>query len=96
MQPNGWMDDWVDFYRERRLGHMLRLVNDSNLNSLGKRLLPNLDKFFKGVQVEPSPQCKLLVSAKGYPICLGRPFPPAGGITLMRGLIKTKTFRGNN
>ena len=22
-QPNGWMDDWVEFYRERRMGMLL-------------------------------------------------------------------------
>jgi len=53
-QPNGWMDNWIDFYRERRLGNMLRLVNDSSLNKLGERLLPKLGKFFEGVQVRPS------------------------------------------
>jgi fructosamine-3-kinase len=25
-QPNGWMDGWVDFFRERRLGPQLRLL----------------------------------------------------------------------
>ena len=55
MQPNGWMEDWVEFYRERRLGHMLRLVNNSSLNSLGDRILPNLEKLFKGVQVALTP-----------------------------------------
>lgn len=25
-QPNGWMSSWIDFYRERRLKHMLNLV----------------------------------------------------------------------
>jgi hypothetical protein len=25
-QPNGWMDDWVDFYRERRIKHQLQLL----------------------------------------------------------------------
>lgn len=25
-QPNGWMDDWVEFYRERRLRHQLDLA----------------------------------------------------------------------
>lgn len=25
-QPNGWMDNWVDFYREKRLRHQLQLA----------------------------------------------------------------------
>lgn len=25
-QPNGWMDSWVDFYRERRIKHQLQLL----------------------------------------------------------------------
>ena len=32
-QPNGWMDDWADFWEERRLGHMLRLTNDAGLSA---------------------------------------------------------------
>jgi hypothetical protein len=27
-QPNGWMDSWVDFYRERRIRHQLRLLGE--------------------------------------------------------------------
>ena len=50
-QPNGWMDNWVDFVRERRIGHMLRLINDSGLSKLGEQLLPNLNKFFEGIEV---------------------------------------------
>ena len=41
----------MDFVRERRIGHMLRLINDSGLNKLGDQLLPNLHKFFKGIDV---------------------------------------------
>ncbi len=26
-QPNGWMDNWVDFFRERRLRHQLQLAS---------------------------------------------------------------------
>jgi fructosamine-3-kinase len=25
-QPNGWMNNWVDFYRERRIKHQLQLL----------------------------------------------------------------------
>ena len=27
-QPNGWMDDWVEFFKERRIGHQLKLARD--------------------------------------------------------------------
>jgi Fructosamine kinase len=50
-QPNGWMENWVDFYRERRLGHQLQLAGDASLNKLGEKLLPNLEHFFQGVEV---------------------------------------------
>ena len=30
-QPNGWMDNWVDFFRERRLRHQLRLAGNDAL-----------------------------------------------------------------
>lgn len=50
-QPNGWMDNWVDFFRERRLLHQLRLAGDPKLNELGRRLADNLDKFFEDVEV---------------------------------------------
>ncbi len=33
-QPNGWMDDWAGFFAERRLGHMLRLLE-------GRGVLPS-------------------------------------------------------
>eukprot|EP00884_Botryococcus_braunii_P015675 jgi/Botrbrau1/2791/Bobra.0125s0004.2 len=52
-QPNGWMDNWVDFFRERRLLHQLRLAGDPQLTELGRRLADNLEVFFEGVQVKP-------------------------------------------
>eukprot|EP00879_Flechtneria_rotunda_P025317 GHRR01026896.1.p1 GENE.GHRR01026896.1~~GHRR01026896.1.p1 ORF type:complete len:186 (+),score=52.12 GHRR01026896.1:480-1037(+) len=55
-QPNGWMDNWVDFYRDRRLGHQLQLLDDRQLNQLGDKLLPNLEVFFDDIQgkIKPS------------------------------------------
>jgi fructosamine-3-kinase len=50
-QPNGWMDSWVDFFRERRLLHQLHLANDARLSGLGERLAANLDKLFEGIEV---------------------------------------------
>ncbi|KAL3926141.1 MAG: hypothetical protein SGARI_005697, partial [Bacillariaceae sp.] len=29
-QPNGWEDDWADFWDNHRLGHMLKLTGDAN------------------------------------------------------------------
>lgn len=47
-QPNAWMERWLDFWRERRLGWQLRLFSgktgaDDALLSLGMRLLDRLD-----------------------------------------------------
>lgn len=32
-QPNGWMDDWANFWDTHRLGHMLRLTGDAALST---------------------------------------------------------------
>ncbi len=54
-QPNGWMDNWIDFYRERRLQHQLKLTKDPKLQQMGKKLCDNLEHFFQGVEVgEPT------------------------------------------
>ncbi|KAG1675279.1 hypothetical protein FOA52_016311 [Chlamydomonas sp. UWO 241] len=54
-QPNGWMDSWVEFFRERRLKHQLQLAGDRQLSDLGAKLLPNLEKFFEGAgPIKPS------------------------------------------
>lgn len=46
-QPNAPCGDWVDFWRERRLGHQLHLAAANGyggrLQSLGERLLADLD-----------------------------------------------------
>lgn len=47
-QPNEWMDNYVDFFREKRLGHQLRLARDSTLSSLGKKLMEKLPTYFEG------------------------------------------------
>ena len=44
----------MEYYRERRLRHMLRLVNDNRLTDMGERVAKNLDKMFDGVQVSIS------------------------------------------
>mmetsp|Transcript_3099 Transcript_3099/g.11150 ORF Transcript_3099/g.11150 Transcript_3099/m.11150 type:complete len:213 (+) Transcript_3099:776-1414(+) len=53
-QPNGWMDNWVDFFRERRLLHQLRLANDAQLTKMGTKLADNLEDLFEGITVKPS------------------------------------------
>ena len=57
-QPNGWQEDWIDFWRERRLGFQLRLAADKgyggNLQRSGERLLDALPAFFAGYTPRPS------------------------------------------
>lgn len=49
-QPNGELDDWVSFWRQRRLGVQLRLAADRGagprLLELGERLMEALPAFF--------------------------------------------------
>lgn len=53
-QPNGWMSNWIDFYRERRLRHQLLLTGDSDLIGLGERICDNLESFFEDVdEIKP-------------------------------------------
>lgn len=57
-QQNGWMDDWVVFWRERRLGFQLRLAQDNGhggaLQRDGAALLERLDGLFAGYRPSPS------------------------------------------
>ena len=53
-QPNGWSDNWINFFRERRLRHQLKLTGDAQLMQLGVKLCDNLEYFFDGIQVRPS------------------------------------------
>jgi fructosamine-3-kinase len=50
--------DWIDFWRERRLGFQLRLATvngfGSQLQDPGERLLDILPAFFKGYSPQPS------------------------------------------
>ncbi len=50
-QPNGWTDNWVDFFREQRLRHQLDLANDGRLSDMGHKLMANLEALFEGVKV---------------------------------------------
>ena len=58
-QPNGWMEDGVEFVRTRRLGHQLALArrrgrSDATLDRLGDRLLDRLDEWLGGTEEAPS------------------------------------------
>ncbi len=57
-QPNGWANDWIDFWRERRLGFQLQLAAENGcgdrLQTLGKKLLDALPVFFNGYTPRPS------------------------------------------
>lgn len=57
-QPNAWMDDWVTFWREQRLGFQLRLAARNGcggkLQTLGEKLLDALPAFFAGYSPPPS------------------------------------------
>jgi protein-ribulosamine 3-kinase len=57
-QPNGLDDDWVRFWRDRRLGHQLHLAAANGfggtLQRLGERLLAELPAFFTAYRPTPS------------------------------------------
>jgi fructosamine-3-kinase len=51
-QPNGWSDDWLGFWREKRLMAQLRLAARNRLPSRmidrGERLAADCEAFFRG------------------------------------------------
>ncbi len=57
-QQNGWMDDWIAFWRERRLGVQLQLAQQNGhggvLQRDGAILLERLDGLFAGYRPSPS------------------------------------------
>lgn len=57
-QPNDWMTDWVEFWREQRLGFQLQLAAKNGyggeLQTLGEKLLIEMPKLFYGRKVLPS------------------------------------------
>ena len=57
-QPNAWMDDWIEFWRERRLGHQLEVAARNGyggeLQRLGERLLSDMPALFNNHDPEPS------------------------------------------
>jgi protein-ribulosamine 3-kinase len=58
VQVNSWTDDWLDFWRKRRLGFQLQLAANNGLGgelqTLGKQLLDALPDFFAGYTPQPS------------------------------------------
>ncbi len=60
-QPNGWLDDWPEFFRRRRLGHQIETARrrgsgTSELYRLADRLLSRLDDW---LNVPGEPACLL-------------------------------------
>ncbi|KAG2491705.1 hypothetical protein HYH03_009868 [Edaphochlamys debaryana] len=53
-QLNGWMDDWVAFFRDRRLMPQLKMTGDAKLMRQGEALCSRLGSLFEGVEVRPS------------------------------------------
>jgi len=57
-QPNTWQDNWLRFWRDQRLGFQLQLAAKNGysgeLQSLGERLLVDMDQLFAGRDVEAS------------------------------------------
>lgn len=59
VQPNGWMDRWVDFYRERRIGFQMKLGRDRGVFSKGdaratESFLARLDDLLAGPAEPPA------------------------------------------
>jgi protein-ribulosamine 3-kinase len=57
-QPNDRMENWLDFWREQRLGFQLQLAAQNGyggeLQSLGEKLLVEMPKLFSGREVKAS------------------------------------------
>lgn len=57
-QPNGWCNDWVTFFRERRLAHQVALagrnLRDRELERRGALLLELMGAFFASHRPAPS------------------------------------------
>jgi len=57
-QPNPWTDDWLEFWRDHRLGYQLELAARNGyggaLQSLGEKVLAAMPALFDGHEVVPS------------------------------------------
>lgn len=58
LQSNTWMSNWVEFYREKRLGVQLQMIeknfSDIELIQKGNKLLEKMDSFFSDLVIRPS------------------------------------------
>jgi len=79
-QPNAWSDDWLEFWRDHRLGHQLRLARDAGyggeLDRPGERMMDRLDELI-GAPDEPPALChgdlwggNYLVDAEGRAVLI--------------------------
>lgn len=57
-QPNSWKYNWLEFWREHRLGFQLQLASENGytaqLQRLGEMLMTALPSFFNGYSPQPS------------------------------------------
>eukprot|EP00184_Porphyridium_aerugineum_P008174 CAMPEP_0184692486 /NCGR_PEP_ID=MMETSP0313-20130426/953_1 /TAXON_ID=2792 /ORGANISM="Porphyridium aerugineum, Strain SAG 1380-2" /LENGTH=388 /DNA_ID=CAMNT_0027150321 /DNA_START=94 /DNA_END=1260 /DNA_ORIENTATION=+ len=53
-QPNEWMNDWVEFFIQRRIMHQVKLARDPTLRSLAEKLCKKMPDYFRGITVKPS------------------------------------------
>ncbi len=57
-QPNPWCDDWIEFFRDQRLGFQLKLAAEKGytgeLQQEGDRLLSNISQYFNDYWPEAS------------------------------------------
>lgn len=90
-QPNGWMDSWVDFFRERRLRHQLQLAGDRGLSQMGEVLMNKLEVFFEGVEVSEKPSVRKWRSASDG---LARAGQDTGGLMGWMAWIAEALFEG--
>lgn len=72
-QPNGWMNDWVSFFRERRIGHQVKLARDDRMRKAWEQCKQDTDglkTLFEGIN-EPirkfTPQDFTLIFAPADP-----------------------------
>ena len=56
-QPNSWTASWVEFFREKRIGHQIRTASDDRLRKEWDKVLEatnDLEDLFDGITVKPS------------------------------------------
>ena len=57
-QPNGWMEDWVSFFRERRIGFQVGLTRDARMKKEWERCLEDTDglkTLFEDIEADIKP-----------------------------------------